>query len=181
MKRVRLLGVALLAGLLAFAAAAPARAGISIVIDKPTQTMTVTVDGAVAYRWPVSTGATKYSTPAGSYTAFRMERMHYSQEWDNAGMPHSIFFTTRGHAIHGSDHPGMGTPASHGCVRLSLPNAATLYQLVEARGMAGTSVVVRGPDPPGYHAPTDIPTAGAASPRQRRGGWPFRGFFGGRP
>jgi lipoprotein-anchoring transpeptidase ErfK/SrfK len=158
----------------AFAMAAPANANVSILVDKPTQTMTVSVDGQVRYRWPVSTGATKYSTPPGSYTAFRMERMHYSQEWDNAGMPHSIFFTTRGHAIHGSNHPGMGTPASHGCVRLSLSNAETLFQLVEARGLTTTKVVVRGPDPAGYHAATDIPPASA--PRQRRG--LFGGLFG---
>ena len=97
---------------------------ILIAINKPTQRMTVTVNGHVRYRWRVSTGATKYSTPPGSYKAFRMERMHYSREWDNAGMPHSIFFSSRGHAIHGSDHPRLGTPASHGCVRLSLGNAA---------------------------------------------------------
>lgn len=167
----------LLAVCFSIAAVEPARASILIHIDKPTQTMTVTVDGQVRYRWPVSTGATKYSTPAGSYTAFRLERMHYSQEWDNAGMPHSIFFTTRGHAIHGSNHPGLGSPASHGCVRLSLQNAGTLFQLVEARGVTSAKVVVRGSDPPGYHAATDIPTA--ATPRQRRGGWPFRGLFGG--
>ena len=119
--------------------------------------MTVTVDGHVRYRWHVSTGATKYSTPAGSYNPFRMERMHYSREWDNAGMPHSIFFSSRGHAIHGSDHPRLGTPASHGCVRLSLGNAATLFALVSARGVSNTKVVVRGPDPPGYHAATQIP------------------------
>ena len=119
--------------------------------------MTVTVNGHVRYRWRVSTGATKYSTPAGSYTPFRMERMHYSREWDNAGMPHSIFFSSRGHAIHGSNHPGLGTPASHGCVRLSLGNAATLFALVSARGVSNTKVVVRGPDPPGYHAATQIP------------------------
>lgn len=166
----------LLAACFFIAAIAPARAGVLIDVDKPTQTMTVTVDGAVRYRWPVSTGATKYSTPAGAYTAFRMERMHYSEEWDNAGMPHSIFFTTRGHAIHGSDHPRLGSPASHGCIRLSLPNASTLYQLVEARGVSATKVVVRGSDPPGYHAPTEIPAA--ASPRQRRGTWPFGGLFG---
>ena len=41
--------------------------------------MTVTVNGHVRYRWHVSTGATKYSTPPGSYAAFRMERMHYSR------------------------------------------------------------------------------------------------------
>jgi lipoprotein-anchoring transpeptidase ErfK/SrfK len=130
---------------------------ILIVINKPTQRMTVTVNGHVRYRWRVSTGATKYSTPPGSYRAFRMERMHYSREWDNAGMPHSIFFSSRGHAIHGSDHPGLGTPASHGCVRLSLGNAATLFALVSARGVSNTKIVVRGPDPRGYHAATQIP------------------------
>jgi hypothetical protein len=170
MRHLTFLAALLLTAVLC-AMAPPAHALVSIVVDKPTQTMTVSVDGQVRYRWPVSTGASKYSTPAGSYTAFRMVRMHYSQEWDNAGMPHSIFFTTRGHAIHGSNHPGLGTPASHGCVRLSLQNASTLYELVEARGMTTTKVVVRGPDPAGYHAPTDIPTAG--QPRRRRG------FFGG--
>jgi lipoprotein-anchoring transpeptidase ErfK/SrfK len=146
-------------------AAAP---DILIVVYKPTQTMTVTVDGHVRYRWRVSTGATQYSTPAGSYTPFRMERMHYSREWDNAGMPHAIFFTQRGHSIHGSDNPGLGTAVSHGCVRLRLSNAATLYQLVRSVGMSKTKVVVSGRDPPGYRRPT-------MPPRQPVG--LFGGFF----
>jgi lipoprotein-anchoring transpeptidase ErfK/SrfK len=150
-----------------------AHANILIQVDKPTQTMTVTVDGQPRYRWPVSTGATGYSTPSGSYTAFRMELMHYSQEWDNAGMPHSIFFTQRGHAIHGSNHPRLGSPASHGCVRLSLENAATLYQLVQANGLSGTQVVVRGADPPGVHPPTQIPQRPQTRTRERRGFFPF--------
>ena len=141
---------------------------ILIVVSKPTQTMTVTVDGHVRYRWPVSTGATHFSTPDGSYTPFRMELMHYSREWDNAGMPHAIFFTQRGHSIHGSDHPGLGTAVSHGCVRLTLSNAATLYQLVKSVGMAKTKVVVSGADPPGYRLPT-------MPPRQPVG--LFGGFF----
>src|SRR3990170_179891 len=177
MERLRLLAVPLLALGLACGAGKPAFANILIQIDKPTQTMTVSVDGEVRYRWHVSTGATGFSTPAGSYTPFRLEVMHYSREWDNAGMPHSIFFTSRGHAIHGSDHPGRGTPASHGCVRLSLSNAATLYQLVAAGGMANTKVVVRGPDPPGYHAATQIPQrrqpARARLPWQRPLFFPF--------
>ena len=174
MKRLGLLAVTLLAFALAGSAASqPAFAAILIQIDKPTQTMTVSVDGAVRYRWRVSTGATRFSTPPGSYTPFRMEVMHYSQEWDNAGMPHAIFFTTRGHSIHGSDHPGLGTPVSHGCVRLTLTNATTLYQLVSAEGMGNTKVVVRGPDPPGVYAPTQIPTRGSARPAT-----PFQWLFG---
>jgi lipoprotein-anchoring transpeptidase ErfK/SrfK len=170
MKRLRLLAVTLLGFCLACAASKPALAGILIQIDKPTQTMTVSVDGKVQYRWYVSTGATGFSTPAGSYTPFRMEVMHYSQEWDNAGMPHAIFFTTRGHSIHGTDHAGLGTPLSHGCVRLSLPNATTLYQLVAAQGMGNTKVVVRGPDPPGVFTPSQ-------PPQQRKPFLPFGGLF----
>ena len=60
----------------------------------------------------------------------------------------SIFFSSRGHAVHGSDHPGLGTPVSHGCVRLSLTNAATLYQLVGGRGIGDTTVSSKAPIPP---------------------------------
>jgi lipoprotein-anchoring transpeptidase ErfK/SrfK len=170
MAQFRFLAALLLAGALACSASKPASAGILINIDKRAQTMTVAVDGEVRYRWRVSTGATGYSTPVGSYTPFRMEVMHYSREWDNAGMPHAIFFTTRGHSIHGSDHPGLGTPVSHGCVRLTLTNATTLYQLVQANGMGQTKVVVRGPDPPGVTVPSQ-------PPRQRARVWqPFQFF-----
>jgi lipoprotein-anchoring transpeptidase ErfK/SrfK len=157
MGRRQFLAVWFFAAGLACAVAEPALGNVFIQIDKPTQSMTVAVDGQVLYRWRVSTGATKYSTPTGSYTPFRMEVMHYSREWDNAGMPHAIFFTNRGHSIHGSDHPGLGTPVSHGCVRLTLSNATTLYQLVQAQGMSQTKVVVRGADPPGYTVPTQPP------------------------
>jgi hypothetical protein len=166
-------GALLFALVLVCAATGASQASILIQIDKPTQTMTVSVDGQPQYRWPVSTGATGYSTPAGSYAAFRMELMHYSQEWDNAGMPHSIFFTKRGHAIHGSNHPRLGTPASHGCVRLSLSNAAKLYQLVQGYGMSETKVVVRGSDPPGVYPPTQPPEQGRTRTRQRRPFFPF--------
>jgi lipoprotein-anchoring transpeptidase ErfK/SrfK len=168
MERRRPLAAQLLAIGLACAASKAAAANILIQIDKPTQTMTVAVDGQVRYRWQVSTGATGYSTPVGSFTPFRMELMHYSQEWDNAGMPHAVFFTKRGHSIHGSDHPGLGTAVSHGCVRLTLPNAATLYQLVQADGMANTKIVVRGPDPPGFTVPSQPP---------RQSVWPWQRLF----
>ena len=85
-------------------------------------------------------------------------------------MPHAIFFTTRGHSIHGSDHPGLGTPVSHGCVRLSLTNATTLYDLVTAEGMGKTTVIVRGDEPPGYYTPSQ-------PPQQKRPFAPFGGLF----
>ncbi len=69
MQRLRLIAVTLLALGFACAGGKPALAtNILIQIDKPTQTMTVSIDGKVQYRWRVSTGATGYSTPAGLST-----------------------------------------------------------------------------------------------------------------
>src|SRR5215218_10224838 len=83
-------------------AAAEANAKVLITIDKSAQRMAVNVDGDTRWTWPVSTGRGGYATPSGRFTAFRMEKDHFSKEWDDAPMPHSIFFTKQGHAIHGS-------------------------------------------------------------------------------
>ena len=133
-----------LTGLMLFAGHA-AQAKVDITVDKNTQTMTVAVDGVQRYRWPVSTGIPSRETPNGTFHAFRMEEDHFSKEFDDAPMPHSIFFTKIGHAIHGTDSEGrLGTPASHGCVRLSKANASTLYALVEEQGVLNTTVTLTG-------------------------------------
>ena len=136
--------LATLAGLMLFAGS-PALAKVDITVNKDTQTMTVAVDGVAKYRWPVSTGIPSRETPNGTFHAFRMEADHFSKEFDDAPMPHSIFFTKIGHAIHGTMSEGrLGTPASHGCVRLSRANAATLYALVEEQGVLNTTVTLTG-------------------------------------
>jgi L,D-transpeptidase catalytic domain len=124
--------------------ATTAKAAILVTVDKSTQQMTVDVDGVRRWTWPVSTGLPGHDTPSGNYTAFRMEADHYSKEWDDAPMPHSIFFTYKGHAIHGSFAGHIGNPASHGCVRLAPENAAKLYALVEQQGLPNTKVVLTG-------------------------------------
>ena len=117
---------------------------VVIFIDKTTQRMIVSVDGLEEYVWPVSTGAAGYTTPSGTYRPFRMEEFHFSEEWDDAPMPYSIFFTPQGHAIHGSEHvDSLGRRASHGCVRLAPDDAATLFYLVEEAGIANATVIVR--------------------------------------
>jgi len=132
------------AALMLFAASS-AQAKIYITIDKDAQMMTVAVDGVERYRWPVSTGNPSHETPNGTFRAFRMEADHYSKEFDDAPMPHSIFFTKIGHAIHGTVYENrLGTPASHGCVRLSQAHASTLYALVEEQGVLNTTVTLTG-------------------------------------
>jgi L,D-transpeptidase catalytic domain len=137
--------------------ALPAQAAVLITVDKSSQQMTVAVDGRPLYQWPVSTGRAGYDTPGGKFRAFRMERDHFSKEFDDAPMPFSIFFTEKGHAIHGSYDKRIGQPASHGCVRLSPANAETLYALVEQEGVLNTTVVLTG----------TIPSAAPAVARRR--------------
>jgi len=140
----RLVAAGLAAAAVAFAGGT-AHAAVEITIDKTTQQMAVAVDGVERYNWPVSSGVPSHETPNGTFRAFRMEADHYSKEWDDAPMPHSIFFTRIGHAIHGTDAVGrLGTPASHGCVRLSREHAAALYALVEEQGVLNTTVTLTG-------------------------------------
>jgi L,D-transpeptidase catalytic domain len=125
---------------------------ILINIDKSKQRMTVFLDGVEKYVWPVSTGQAGYSTPSGAYTATSMNEIWYSKEWDNAPMPHSIFFRKDGYAIHGTyEAKNLGRPASHGCVRISRENAATLFAMVKKVGLKNTEVVLTGVTPGGEH------------------------------
>ncbi|WP_047309776.1 L,D-transpeptidase [Rhodopseudomonas palustris] len=134
-----------LTGLILLAVSTTAEAKVAITVDKDNQQLTVAVDGVERYRWPVSTGNPSHETPNGNFQAFRMEADHYSKEFDDAPMPHSIFFTKRGHAIHGTDAAGkLGVPVSHGCVRLSRDNAATLFALVQKEGVLNTTVTLSG-------------------------------------
>lgn len=131
------------AALLALAGSAQAK--VAITVDKDNQIMTVAVDGRPTYRWPVSTGIPSRETPNGDFRAFRMEADHRSKEFDDAPMPNSIFFTKQGHAIHGTfSEKQLGTPASHGCVRLARDHAATLYSLVQKEGVLNTTVTLTG-------------------------------------
>ena len=134
--------------------ASAARADIQINIDKATQHMTVAVDGTQRYDWPVSTGRPGYDTPTGEFKPNRMDADHFSQEWDNAPMPHAIFIDLKGHAIHGFfDVKHLGLPVSHGCIRLSPDHAATLFDLVKKEGMANTKVAIAGRTPGGDNGP----------------------------
>ena len=92
-----------------------AHADLLINVDKSAQRMTVTVNGKQLYDWPVSTGGRSYDTPSGTFKPFRMEIDHYSEEWDNAPMPYSIFFTKTGDAVHGTyEQRNLGRAVSHG-------------------------------------------------------------------
>lgn len=123
--------------------ALPALAGVLVVIDKSSQRMTVSVDGTPRYVWPVSTGRNHHWTPSGRFGVQSLDAHHYSSRYNNAPMPHAIFFDGN-RAIHGTTYLSqLGRPASHGCVRLAPQNAATLYRLVVEEGTGSTRIIVR--------------------------------------
>jgi lipoprotein-anchoring transpeptidase ErfK/SrfK len=125
---------------------------ILVNIDKSTQEATVFVDGIEQYTWKVSTGKPGHITPSGTYTATSMNEIWYSKEWDNAPMPHAVFFMKDGHAIHGTTEvKNLGKPASHGCVRLAPENATILFNLVKENGLQNTQVVLSGETPGGEY------------------------------
>jgi lipoprotein-anchoring transpeptidase ErfK/SrfK len=144
---------------------APGAKGSSVLIaiDKAKQKMSVFIDGIKKYDWRVSTGRPGYSTPSGTYAATSMNEVWYSKEWDNAPMPHSIFFMMDGHAIHGSyEVKSLGRPVSHGCVRIAPKNATILYALVGKNGLKNTQVVLTGVTPGGEYKVANQASLGCA-------------------
>ncbi|MEM5474192.1 L,D-transpeptidase [Hoeflea sp. AS60] len=136
-----------LAGLLAlslipFSSASAFAAKLIASVDISSQTMVVSQNGKVKYRWPVSTGRSGYSTPTGSYSAQWLSRHHRSRKYNNAPMPYAVFYH-RGYAVHATyDTKRLGRPASHGCVRLAPENAAKFFALVQQVGNSNTRIVI---------------------------------------
>ncbi|HEU5405003.1 MAG TPA: GerMN domain-containing protein [Gaiellaceae bacterium] len=82
-----------------------------------------------------STGAAGYETPTGTYSVFRKETNSWSvpyQVW----LPYASYFNG-GIAFHASDDV-PASPVSHGCVRLSAPEAPFVYEFAAV----GTPVAV---------------------------------------
>jgi hypothetical protein len=147
---------------------APAQAGIVVTVDKSAQLLSVVVDGAPHYQWPVSTARIGYSTPNGTYRPQRLERKWFSRKYDWSPMPYSIFFN-EGYAIHGSyEISHLGRPASHGCIRLHPQNAALLFALVKER-LDDTRIVVTGERPERAVSAQRAPRRQAATRPARRG------------
>jgi hypothetical protein len=111
-----------------------AQAMVTIDIDLSSQTMHVATGAGETYAWPISSGRAGHLTPRGVFRPQRLFPIVYSAKYNNAPMPHSIFFFGQ-YAIHGTTAVGaLGHPASHGCVRLAPANAATLFAKVQAEG-----------------------------------------------
>ena len=101
-------------------------------VDLTTQRLTVIANGATVHTWPISSGAYGYNTPVGNFTPGWMAKLWHSKQYDDAEMPHAVFFKD-GAAIHATQAVGsLGRPASHGCIRLHPGNAREFFSLARA-------------------------------------------------
>ncbi|WP_024588488.1 L,D-transpeptidase [Aliihoeflea sp. 2WW] len=133
----------ILAAILAIAPVSAHAASLVAKVSLATQTMTVSHNGKVLYRWPVSTARKGKITPTGQWSAKWLSKNHRSSRYENAPMPYAIFYN--GHyAVHGTNQVNrLGRPASAGCVRLHPEHAARLFSLTQRVGLKQTRIVVQ--------------------------------------
>ncbi len=123
---------------------APPAPSLTASIDLTRQLMVVSEHGVEKHTWPISSGAAGYATPRGTFRPEWTAKMWYSRKYDWAPMPHAVFING-GVAVHATQHVrALGTPASHGCIRLAPANAKIFYGLVHRHGLKLTSVDVHG-------------------------------------
>jgi hypothetical protein len=135
-----------------------ANALVRIDIDLSRQRMHVESGSGEVYDWPISSGRPGHLTPIGTFRPIALYKMVHSLKYDDAPMPHSIFFLPD-YAIHGTNAVGsLGRPASHGCIRLAPGDASLLFDMVRAEG---ATIGIRGEI--GYVS---------AKARRRREAWP---------
>ncbi|MGI9521909.1 MAG: L,D-transpeptidase [Hyphomicrobiaceae bacterium] len=140
--RIQFLAAAIIAGSMWSVSTATA-ATLKATVDLSQQRMHVYVDGKKRYTWRVSTGKRGWRTRPGYYTPFAQKRKFYSSKW-RMNLPYLTWIGSDGTAIHGTYRTSkLGRPASHGCIRLSVGNAAKFYHLVKRHGFWSTQVVVQ--------------------------------------
>ena len=115
-------------------------AGLVAKVDLSSQRMNVYVEGRKKYSWSIASGKRGWRTPTGAYTPITSYRKKYVKRW-NMTLPYAVVLKSSGIAVHGSNGP-MGSPRSHGCIRLSVANAAKFYKLVGRHGLWGTKVII---------------------------------------
>jgi lipoprotein-anchoring transpeptidase ErfK/SrfK len=117
-----------------------ASSGRWIDISLSSQTLTAYEGSTPVFSTLVSTGLA-FPTPVGTYSILyhvQSQRMT-GPGYDLPNVPWVMYFTNRGHAIHGAYwHNNFGQPMSHGCVNMRPDEAQWLYNFAPN----GATVVV---------------------------------------
>lgn len=109
-------------------------------INLSTQSLTAYEGNTPVFNTLVSTGST-FPTPVGTYhIQYKVQSQRMTGPgYDLPNVPWVMYFTNRGHAIHGVYwHNNFGHPMSHGCVNMRPSEAQWLYNFTPN----GATVVV---------------------------------------
>ena len=98
---------------------------VLMLVSLDNQTMRVFAGSELVYRSDISTGKPGHDTPRGIFSVLEKRRYHESNIYSRAPMPFMQRLTWSGIALHEGDVPDY--PASHGCVRLPVGFAKTLF------------------------------------------------------
>lgn len=115
-------------------------------INLAKQILSIYNDGGNMGNYRVSTGKRGMATPTGTFSILSKKKRAWSKRY-GLFMPYWMQFTNQGHGVHelpewpggykeGANH--LGVPVSHGCVRLGIGAAATVYGFVDV----GTPVYI---------------------------------------
>ncbi len=120
-------------------------------VVRSTQKMYLWVDGVAVAEWAISSGAKGYGTPNfdtnpnGRIYDKYSSRKFPGGDYNGLGnMPYAVFISG-GFALHGtakSNWSKLGSPASHGCIRMHPDNALKFNRLVREAGIRNTWITV---------------------------------------
>lgn len=130
----------------------PQATGPHVVIDIPSRTLTLYMDGKPARKHPVAVGKPGWASPVGEWRVTRKDRDWgggFGTRWLGLNVPWGIY------GIHGTNKDwSIGGAESHGCFRMHNTNVEDLWELVSV----GTPVTIRGPwDFPFWEVPARPP------------------------
>ena len=116
-------------------------------VNLTTQTLMAFEDGVEVFKTNISSGllngprgadGLSTKTPQGEFRILdKMPAKHMgngnlfadADDYELPGVPYTCFFTTQGHAFHGTYwHQNFGTPMSHGCINMRTEEAKWLFR-----------------------------------------------------
>jgi lipoprotein-anchoring transpeptidase ErfK/SrfK len=142
--------------------------GETIIVNRTTNMLTLYKGFRVLRRYPVATARPGFLTPPGTWHVINKQE---NPTWINpapngwgAGEPltippgpgnpigtRALYLSAPGILIHGTpEDSSVGTYASHGCIRMHIPDSEAMYPLVPI----GTKVIIMGAPPWGDSTPT---------------------------
>jgi lipoprotein-anchoring transpeptidase ErfK/SrfK len=121
-------------------------------VSKKDQRLYLYVEGNCVDTFKISSGDSKHKTPnidrrpCGPQFAKYTSKKYPGGNYNGFGNMPYVLFVQGGYGLHGTtigNIKKLGTPASHGCVRLHPDNAKIIFELVKAAGIENTWVTIR--------------------------------------